>query len=294
MLANSKIPTKETESHFFHSQNRSQSNPAWNRKFYGKRSVENPPLRICHRLSPPHKRQQCLVSARKYKCRCALKGANRCKKKGGGRVQNRTRPLVSLFRAQPPSLLNALHRYGETHFTRVRKKKKWRGNASPLYITRHRCGQMLCKQRVQHAIPPLSPSPSPFLSVSQTGHDHFVAIIHRAGTFMRAGAPSPSPPFLYDFFRVASPRRFARTHALKNVLSRRSFPPPRYSPMRNDPPRYILPPPPPPPFSTDLFGLRSFLGRVSIRESRFQIRWMEMKLEWNCTREKNVGWMIIY
>lgn len=86
------------------------------------------------------------------------------------RARNRTRPCISFSSTILPLPSRLMH-CTETHFRRVRKKK-WRGNASRCYIPRHRCGQMLCKQRVQHAI--LSPS-----SVTQTGHDHFAAIIHR-------------------------------------------------------------------------------------------------------------------
>lgn len=176
------------------------------------------------------------------------------------RARNRTRPCLFFEHNPSPSLpLNALHR----NALQARQKKKWRGNASRCYIPRHRCGQMLCKQRVQHAIP----SPS---SVTQTGHDHFAAIIHRREHLC---APVRAP--LHDFFRVASPRRFART--LWKMFYRADLSRPLDSPMRNDPPRYILPPHLPS-FSTNLFGLRSFLGRVSIRESRFY------KLEWNWIR----------
>lgn len=67
------------------------------------------------------------------------------------------------------------------------------------------------------------------------------------GTFMRAGARLLSSPFLplRDFFRVASPlpRRFARTHALKNVLSRRSFPPPRFADEKRSSSIYFIPSP---------------------------------------------------
>lgn len=127
----------------------------------------------------------------------------------------------------PPLPLNALHR----NALQARQKKKWRGNASRCYIPRHRCGQMLCKQRVQHAIP----SPS---SVTQTGHDHFAAIIHRREHLC---APVRAPP--PRFFPRRQPPALC-THALKNVLSRRSFPPPRFADEKRSSSIYFTSPSP--------------------------------------------------
>lgn len=103
---------------------------------------------------------------------------------------------VSLFFFHTPSpsspALNAPRLYGETHFARVGGKKRGGEKA--------RCGRMLCKQRVQHAIP--SPSPPP--PCRKTGHRPFRGNNSSAGTFMRAGARLLLP-LLCDFFRVAVP-----------------------------------------------------------------------------------------
>lgn len=127
----------------------------------------------------------------------------------------------------PPLPLNALHR----NALQARQKKKWRGNASRCYIPRHRCGQMLCKQRVQHAIP------SPLLRDANWTRP-FRGNNSSAGTFMRAGARPPP-----RFFPRRQPPALC-THALKNVLSRRSFPPPRFADEKRSSSIYFTSPSP--------------------------------------------------
>lgn len=135
---------------------------------------------------------------------------------------------VSLFFFHTPSpsspALNAPRLYGETHFARVGGKKRGGEKA--------RCGRMLCKQRVQHAIP--SPSPPP--PCRKTGHRPFRGNNSSAGTFMRAGARLlPSPPPSSSAIFSASPCQPSTLRCLEKCFIAPIFP----DSMRNDPPRHI-------------------------------------------------------
>lgn len=111
------------------------------------------------------------------------------------------------------------------------------------------------------------------------------------GTFMRAGARLLSSPFLplRDFFRVASPlpRRFARTHALKNVLSRRSFPPPRFADEKRSSSIYFIPSP----FLFHGFVWRPPLSRTSL-DSRESFLFNKLEWDWIARVQNNVEYII--
>lgn len=190
-----------------------------------------------------------------------------------GRGGLRNRMCISLSSTPPPSSLppppayctapvrrNALH-------ARQREKKNDEGNASRCYKYIYRAIAV-----VRCFVNNVSSTRYPFpLSLLRDANwtRPFRGNNSSEGTFMRAGARLLSSPFLplRDFFRVASPlpRRFARTHALKNVLSRRSFPPPRFADEKRSSSIYFIPSP----FLFHGFVWRPPLSRTSLdsRES---------------------------
>lgn len=145
------------------------------------------------------------------------------------------------------------------------RKKKWRGNASRCYKYIYRAIAV-----VRCFVNNVSSTRYPFpLSLLRDANwtRPFRGNNSSEGTFMRAGARLLSSPFLplRDFFRVASPLPPPSSGALHartlwKMFYRADLSRPLDSPMRNDPPRYILSPP----LSsfTDLFGVRHFLERV--------------------------------
>lgn len=104
---NSKIRARRNRVSFLRSQNRS-------RQIQRKTCTHGKQRFFCRLLANGNNAR----FGAKYKCRCALKGANRCKKM---RARNRTRPCISFSSTILPLPSRLMH-CTETHFRRVRKK----------------------------------------------------------------------------------------------------------------------------------------------------------------------------